>query len=160
MCNHCRNVENIHYAMQIHKAALSGQPKESIMSRDDFNDMDDFAPEYARRFVNQARRKDIDIELMSGFSFAMEQNAIVYYYYYEKPKDMQVQLDLLKEVEALRAALTLVQTRLILTDNDSLKSTIDDALANHNPKLNSADLAKEIQQIKEKAKSATAHRLN
>ena len=160
MCNHCRNVENIHYAMQIHKAALSGQPKESIMSRDDFNDMDDFAPEYARRFVNQARRKDIDIELVSGFSFAMEQNAIGYYYYYEKPKDMQVQLDLLKEVEALRAALTLVQTRLILTDNDSLKSTIDDALANHNPKLNSADLAKEIQQIKEKAKSATAHRLN
>ena len=160
MCNHCRNVENIHYAMQIHKAALSGQPKESIMSRDDFNDMDDFAPEYARHFVNQARRKDIDIELVSGFSFAMEQNAIGYYYYYEKPKDMQVQLDLLKEVEALRAALTLVQTRLILTDNDSLKSTIDDALANHNPKLNSADLAKEIQQIKEKAKSATAHRLN
>ena len=160
MCNHCRNVENIHYAMQIHKAALSGQPKESIMSRDDFNDMDDFAPEYARRFVNQARRKDIDIELVSGFSFAMEQNAIGYYYYYEKPKDMQVQLDLLKEVEALRAALTLVQTRLILTDNDSLKSTIDDVLANHNPKLNSADLAKEIQQIKEKAKSATAHRLN
>ena len=160
MCNHCRNVENIHYAMQIHKAALSGQPKESIMSRDDFNDMDDFAPEYARRFVNQARRKDIDIELVSGFSFAMEQNAIGYYYYFEKPKDMQVQLDLVKDIDALRAALTLVQTRLILTDNDSLKSTIDDALANHNPKLNSADLAKEIQQIKEKAKSATAHRLN
>ena len=160
MCNHCRNVENIHYAMQIHKAALSGQPKESIMSRDDFNDMDDFAPEYARRFVNQARRKDIDIELVSGFSFAMEQNAIGYYYYFEKPKDMQVQLDLVKDIDALRAALTLVQTRLVLTDNDSLKSTIDDVLANHNPKLNSADLAKEIQQIKEKAKSATAHRLN
>ena len=156
MCKHCRNVENIHYAMQVHKATISGQPEESIMSRDNFNDMDDVAPEYARRFVNQARRKDIDIELVSGFSFAMEQNAIGYYYYFEKPKDMQVQLDLVKDIEALRAALSLVQARLVLTDNDSLKSVIDDALSKHNPKINSNDLAKELKQITLKASQAKA----
>lgn len=160
MCNHCRNVENIHYAMQIHKATLSGQPKESIMSRDSFNDMDDVAPEYARRFVNQVRRKGIDFDLVSGFGFAMEQNAIGYYYYFEKPKDMQVQLDLVKDIEALRAALSLVQARLVLTDDDNLKSIIEDALSKHNPKINSNDLAKELKQITQKASTAKTNDLD
>lgn len=156
MCKHCRNVENIHYAMQVHKATLSGQPEESIMSRDDFDHMDEHAVHVSRLFVEHAKKKNLDISLVSGFSFAMEQNAIGYYCYFEKPKDVKVQLDLVKDVEALRAALVLVQARLVLTDNDSLKSVIDDALFKHNPKINSNDLAKELKQITLKASQAKA----
>lgn len=160
MCNHCRNVENIHYAMQVHKATLSGQPEASILSRDDFDQMDEYAGSVARTFVEHVKKKNLDLSLVSGFSFAMEQNAIGYYYYFEKPKDLKVQLDLVKDVEALRAALALVQARLALTDNDSLKSVISDALSKHNPKINSNDLAKELKQMTLKASQAKAKDLD
>lgn len=160
MCKHCNNVETIHFNMQGLKHFAAGTPEDQRMDREYFDEMDSVAIDGAMAFAQEVKEKGVHPGKVACFSFTTEQNAIAYMYYYEKPKDMQVQLDLLKEVEALRAALTLVQTRLVLTDNDSLKSTIDDALANHNPKLNSADLAKEIQQIKEKAKSATAHRFN
>ena len=157
MCKHCNNVETIHYEMQLHKAKSSGQSVEDTMSRDDFDEMDEVASSVAVKFVQQAKRTNFDFGLVSGFSFAMEQNALAYYYYFEKPKDMQVQLDLLKQVESLRAALTLVQSRLIMTDNDSLKSVVEDALVKHNPKLNSADLASDLKMITDKANGAKAH---
>lgn len=156
MCKHCNNVETIHYEMQLHKAKSSGQSVEDTMSRDDFNKIDEVASSVAVKFVQQAKQK-IDMGLVSGFSFAVEQNALAYYYYFEKPKDMQVQLDLLKQVESLRAALTLVQSRLIMIDNDSLKSVVEDALVKHNPKLNSADLASDLKMITDKANGAKAH---
>ena len=145
--------------MQVHKATTAGEPQ-NIMSREDFDLMDVVAGQGARDFINEAKRLNIHFGKVSAFSFAVEQNAISYYHYFEKPKDLQVQLDLINEVEALRAALTLVQSRLVLTDNDSLKSVIEDALSKHNPKVNSKDLAKEIAEIKSKAANAKAERID
>lgn len=156
MCKHCKNIEDMHFAMQIHKAKSSNTPEERIISRADFNGMDKAAVHVAGVFIREARSQKFDPNLISGFSFSLEQSALTYAYCFERPKDLEVQLELIKQVESLRAALTLVQSRLVLTDNDTLKTVIEDALVTNNPKVNSADLAKDIADIKAKAAHAKA----
>lgn len=79
-----------------------------------------------------------------AFTFSMEKRVIKHVYADLTSKHLSELIPVVEEVNALRSALTLLQAKLALSDDQMLKGIVNDALSRPSTPLNINELKKEL----------------
>lgn len=101
------------------------------------------SPANARAFMNKLD-SDTDRYGLVAVSFLLERRVVKFAYANLTANHLNQLIPVVEEVNALRSALTLLQAKLAMSDDQTLKGIVDDALSRPSADLNVNELKNEL----------------
>lgn len=102
------------------------------------------SPADARAFMTKLDDNDTNRHGVVALSFLLENRAVKFAYANLTAKHLNQLIPVVEEVNALRSALTLLQAKLAMSDDQILKGIVNDALSRPSTPLNINELKKEL----------------
>ncbi|HEM6660740.1 TPA: hypothetical protein ACNII0_002932 [Acinetobacter baumannii] len=138
MCKHCENTK------KLHSSFMASRYKTASINKH-YSRLEREAPHEAFIFKLSldAGVKTTKYGLVA-FTFCMEKRAVKYVYDNLTAKHLNQLIPVVEEVNALRSALTLLQARLALSDDQILKGIVDDAISRSSTPLSVNELKNEL----------------
>ncbi|EQB5549505.1 hypothetical protein U2E72_13290 [Acinetobacter baumannii] len=137
MCKHCENSKKIHINYMNEHYGVGYSPVH-------YRRLQIESPADARAFMTKLDDNDTNRHGVVALSFLLENRAVKFAYANLTAKHLNQLIPVVEEVNALRSALTLLQAKLAMSDDQILKGIVNDALSRPSTPLNINELKKEL----------------
>ncbi|HAV5548421.1 TPA: hypothetical protein JI101_16560 [Acinetobacter baumannii] len=137
MCKHCENSKKLHINFMTEQYGVGYSPVH-------YRRLQIESPADARAFMTNLDDSDMSRHGVVALSFLLEKRAVKFAYDKMMAKHLTQMIPVVEEVNALRSALTLLQARLALSDDQVLKGIVDDALSRSSTPLSVNELKNEL----------------